>query len=107
MKYKVIPKSGMAILKKIVEYMRLLERMYYLNKLMNISIDIICLNFLKFQSLGISILKTDILENRIFLDKDDSGEYKISGDIVNKIKVIRFNEGMLRKVCKFLKFLKN
>ena len=66
--------------------------MYYLNKLMNISIAIYKFEFLEISKPWDKHIETDILGNRIFLDKDDSGEYKISGDIVNKIKVIRFND---------------
>ena len=107
MKYKVIPKSGMAILKKNSRIHAIIGE-NVLFKQANEYIDShYMFEFLEISKPRDKHLETDVLGNRIFLDKDDSGEYKISGDIVNKIKVIRFNEGMLRKVCKFLKFLKN
>ena len=92
MKYKVIPKSGMAILEENSRIHAIIGE-NVLFKQANEYID----SHYKFEFLEISKprdkhLETDVLGNRIFLDKDDLGEYKISGDIVNKIKVIRFND---------------
>ena len=92
MKYKVIPKSGMAILKKNSRIHAIIGE-NVLFKQANEYIDShYMFEFLEISKPRDKHLETDVLGNRIFLDKDDSEEYKISGDIVNKIKVIIFND---------------